>query len=578
MQASLITPYSSLNLSTPNVSKRVVIPVRCLSVRASSVPSTPTTQRPPSEMSDSSLKLNKYSSRITEPKSQGASQAVLYGIGLSDDDMQKPQIGISSVWYEGNTCNMHLLSLAEAVKEGVTDAGLIGFRFNTVGVSDAISMGTSGMRYSLQSRDLIADSIETVMSAQWYDGNISVPGCDKNMPGTIMAMGRLNRPSIMIYGGTIKPAHFQGRTFDIAKALECYGEYVSGAITDEQRMDVVRNACPGAGACGGMYTANTMASAIETMGMTLPYSSSTPAEDPLKLDECRLAGKYILDLLKMDLRPRDIITENSLRNAMVMVMALGGSTNAVLHLIAIARSVGLDLTLNDFQKVSDKIPLLADLKPSGKYVMEDLHKIGGTPAVIRHLLELGYLDGDCITVTGKTLAENAKLFPALAEGQQIIRSQSNPIKQTGHIQILYGNLAPEGSVAKITGKEGLYFSGPAFVFDGEEAMVAAISEDPQSFKDVALLTDGRFSGASHGFVVGHVCPEAQEGGPIAFIKNGDIITIDVLKRGMDVHLTGEEIRERREKWSPPPFKANKGVLYKYIKNVQSASRGCVTDE
>ncbi|XP_021754178.1 dihydroxy-acid dehydratase, chloroplastic-like [Chenopodium quinoa] len=617
MQAALITSNVSLNLSTPKVSKGVVIPhsyipARCLSVRASSAPSTPTTQTSTNETSESSHKLNKYSSRITEPKSQGASQAVLYGIGLSDDDMHKPQIGISSVWYEGNTCNMHLLSLAEAVKEGVKDAGLIGFRFNTIGVSDAISMGTRGMCYSLQSRDLIADSIETVMSAQWYDGNISIPGCDKNMPGTIMAMGRLNRPSIMIYGGTIKPAHFQGHTFDIAKALECYGEYVSGAITDEQRMDIVRNACPGAGACGGMYTANTMASAIETMGMTLPYSSSTPAEDSLKLDECRLAGKYILDLLKMNLRPRDIITENSLRNAMVMVMALGGSTNAVLHLIAIARSVGLDLTLNDFQKVSDKIPLLADLKPSGKYVMEDLHKIGGTPAVIRHLLDLEYLDGDCITVTGKTLAENAKLFPALAEGQQIIRSQSNPIKETGHIQILYGNLAPEGSVAKITGKEGLYFSGPALVFEGEEAMVTAISEDPQSFKgkvvvirgegpkggpgmpemltptsaivgaglgkDVALLTDGRFSGASHGFVIGHVCPEAQEGGPIAFIQNGDVITIDVLKRRMDVHLTGEEIKERREKWTPPPFKANKGVLYKYIKNVQSASRGCITDE
>lgn len=526
--------------------------------------------------------------------------------------MNKPQIGISSVWYEGNTCNMHLLKLAEAVKEGVTETGMVGFRFNTIGVSDAISMGTRGMCFSLQSRDLIADSIETVMSAQWYDGNIAIPGCDKNMPGTIMAMGRLNRPSIMIYGGTIKPGHFQGHTFDIVSAFQVYGEYVSGAVSDEQRMNVVRNSCPGAGACGGMYTANTMASAIEAMGMSLPYSSSTPAEDSLKLDECRLAGKYLLELLKMDLKPRDIITKKSLRNAMVVVMALGGSTNAVLHLIAIARSVGLELTLDDFQKVSDEVPFLADLKPSGKYVMEDVHKIGGTPAVIRHLLELGYMDGDCMTVTGKTLAENAKLFPSLAEGQQIIRPLSNPIKETGHIQILYGNLAPEGSVAKITGKEGLYFSGPALVFEGEEAMLAAISEDPLSFKgkvvvirgegpkggpgmaemltptsaimgaglgkDVALLTDGRFSGGSHGYVVGHICPEAQEGGPIGLVQNGDIITIDIQKKKMDVQLSDEVLEQRRKNWTAPAYKADRGVLYKYIKNVQSASKGCVTDE
>ncbi|KAK4353768.1 hypothetical protein RND71_025962 [Anisodus tanguticus] len=603
--------------------------------------------------SETAQKLNKYSSRITEPKSQGGSQAILYGVGLSDDDMNKPQIGISSVWYEGNTCNMHLLELAEAVKEGVQESGMVGFRFNTIGVSDAISMGTRGMCFSLQSRDLIADSIETVMSAQWYDGNIAIPGCDKNMPGTIMAMGRLNRPSIMIYGGTIKPGHFQGHTFDIVSAFQVYGEYVSGGVTDEQRMNVVRNSCPGAGACGGMYTANTMASAIETLGMSLPYSSSAPAEDPLKLDECRLAGKYLLELLKMDLKPRDIITKKSLRNAMVMVMALGGSTNAVLHLIAIARSVGLELTLDDFQKVSDEVPFLADLKPSGKYVMEDVHKIGGTPAVIRHLLELGYLDGDCMTVTGKTLAENAKLFPSLAEGQQIIRPLSNPIKETGHIQILYGNLAPDGSVAKITGKEGMYFkgmfslfrifniwslgalsvyllkieqswelcsSGPALVFEGEEAMIAAISEDPLSFKasqlipfpgkvvvirgegpkggpgmpemltptsaiigaglgkDVALLTDGRFSGGSHGYVVGHICPEAQEGGPIGLVQNGDMITIDIQKKKIDVQLSGEEFKLRRKNWTPPAYKADRGVLYKYIKNVQSASKGCVTDE
>ncbi|XP_043706295.1 dihydroxy-acid dehydratase, chloroplastic [Telopea speciosissima] len=573
------------------------------------------TAPPPPATSESPvphLKLNKYSSRITEPKSQGAAQAVLYGVGLSDDDMKKPQVGISSVWYEGNTCNMHLLRLAEAVREGVWEAGMVGFRFNTIGVSDAISMGTRGMCYSLQSRDLIADSIETVMAAQWYDGNISIPGCDKNMPGTIMAMGRLNRPSIMVYGGTIKPGHFQDQTYDIVSAFQCYGEYVSGSISDGQRMNVIRNSCPGAGACGGMYTANTMASAIEAMGMSLPYSSSTPAEDPLKLDECRLAGKYLLDLIKMDLKPQDIITHKSLRNAMVIVMALGGSTNAVLHLIAIARSVGLQLTLDDFQKVSDEVPFLADLKPSGKYVMEDLHKIGGTPAVIHYLLEQGLLDGDCMTVTGKTLAENAKLFPCLAEGQKIIRPLENPIKQTGHIQILYGNLAPEGSVAKITGKEGLYFSGPALVFEGEESMIAAISENPMSFKgkvvvirgegpkggpgmpemltptsaimgaglgkDVALLTDGRFSGGSHGYVVGHICPEAQEGGPIGLIENGDIITIDVLKSRMDVQLTDDEMAKRRKKWTPPAYKATKGILYKYIKNVQPASRGCVTDE
>ncbi|KAJ8455706.1 hypothetical protein OPV22_035055 [Ensete ventricosum] len=557
-------------------------------------------------------KLNRYSSRITEPKSQGGSQAILYGVGLSDDDMRKPQVGVSSVWYEGNTCNMHLLRLAEAAREGVREAGMVAFRFNTIGVSDAISMGTRGMCYSLQSRDLIADSIETVMAAQWYDANISIPGCDKNMPGTIMAMGRLNRPSIMIYGGTIKPGHFQGNSYDIVSAFQCYGEYVSGSINDDQRMNVVRNSCPGAGACGGMYTANTMASAIETMGMSLPYSSSTPAEDPLKLEECRLAGKYLLELLKMDLKPRDIITEKSLRNAMVIVMALGGSTNAVLHLIAIARSVGLHLTLDDFQKVSDQVPFLADLKPSGKYVMEDLHKIGGTPGVIRFLLEEGFLDGDCMTVTGKTLAENAKLFPALSEGQQIIRPLSNPIKATGHIQILYGNLAPEGSVAKITGKEGLFFSGPALVFEGEESMIAAISENPMNFKgkvvvirgegpkggpgmpemltptsaimgaglgkECALLTDGRFSGGSHGYVVGHICPEAQAGGPIGLIQNGDIITIDVVKKRMDVHLTEEQLAERSKNWSPTPLKATRGVLHKYIKNVQSASSGCVTDE
>ncbi|XP_023914190.1 dihydroxy-acid dehydratase, chloroplastic [Quercus suber] len=612
MQATLVNPIPRATLSAitkhvphhPNTHRTTTtfsIRSSLSSVDESSTSSTPTQK-----------KLNKYSSRVTEPKSQGGSQAMLIGVGLSEEELSKPQVGISSVWYEGNPCNMHLLRLSEAVKEGVREAGMVGFRFNTIGVSDGISMGTQGMSYSLQSRDLIADSIETVMSAQWYDANISIPGCDKNMPGTIMAMGRLNRPSIMVYGGTIKPGHFQGHTYDIVSAFQCYGEFVSGSISDEQRKNVIRNACPGAGACGGMYTANTMASAIEVMGMSLPYSSSTPAEDPLKLDECRLAGKYLLELLKMDLKPRDIITPKSLRNAMVIVMALGGSTNAVLHLIAIARSFGMNLTLDHFQKVSDEVPFLADLKPSGKYVMEDVQKIGGTPGVIRYLLELGFLDGDCMTVTGKTLAENAASFPPLATGQDIIRPVENPIKKTGHIQILYGNIAPDGSVAKITGKEGLYFSGPALVFEGEESMVAAISENPLSFKgkvvvirgegpkggpgmpemltptsaiigtglgkDVALLTDGRFSGASHGFVVGHICPEAQEGGPIGLIENGDIISIDVQKRRIDVEITDEEMERRRKTWTPPALKANRGVLYKYIKNVQSASRGCVTDE
>ncbi|XP_065862866.1 dihydroxy-acid dehydratase, chloroplastic [Euphorbia lathyris] len=615
MQSTFLSPRATPTNPTATFHAPLTLihfPARPSSLRVFAQSPAVVTSEPPSAASAVAHKLNKYSSRVTEPKSQGGSQAILHGVGLSDEDMSKPQVGISSVWYEGNTCNMHLLKLSEAVKQGVQEAGMVGFRFNTIGVSDAISMGTRGMCYSLQSRDLIADSIETVMSAQWYDGNISIPGCDKNMPGTIMAMGRLNRPSIMVYGGTIKPGHFNGHTYDIVSAFQVYGEYVSGSISDDDRKNVVRNSCPGAGACGGMYTANTMASAIEAMGMSLPYSSSIPAEDQLKLDECRLAGKYLLELLKMDLKPRDIITRQSLRNAMVTVMALGGSTNAVLHLIAIARSVGLDLTLDDFQKVSDEVPFLADLKPSGKYVMEDVHKIGGTPAVLRYLLEHGFVDGDCLTVTGKTLAENVQNCPPLAEGQDIIRSLQNPIKKTGHIQILRGNLAPEGSVAKITGKEGLYFSGPALVFEGEDTMLAAISEDPMSFKgkvvvirgegpkggpgmpemltptsaimgaglgkDCALLTDGRFSGGSHGFVVGHVCPEAQDGGPIGLVRNGDVINIDVRERRIDLQMTDEEMEQRRKNWTPPPYKANRGILYKYIKNVQSASNGCVTDE
>ncbi|KAG6546830.1 hypothetical protein Mapa_011683 [Marchantia paleacea] len=556
--------------------------------------------------------LNKFSSRVTQPKSQGASQAILYGVGLTKDDLDKPQVGISSVWYEGNTCNMHLLKLSEAVKEGVREAGMVAFRFNTVGVSDAISMGTEGMCYSLQSRDLIADSIETVMAGQWYDGNISLPGCDKNMPGTVIAMGRLNRPSIMVYGGTIKPGLVGEKSYDIISAFQTYGEYVAGKLEEDERMSVLKNACPGAGACGGMYTANTMASAIEALGMSLPYSSSIPAEDPLKIEECKLAGKYLLELLKKDIKPRDIITRAALENAMVIVIALGGSTNAVLHLMAIARSVGLDLTLDDFQSVSDRVPFLADLKPSGKYVMEDLHKVGGVPAVLKYLLEKGFIDGSCLTVTGKTLAENLESCPPLSEGQKVFMPLETPIKKTGHIQILYGNLAPQGSVAKITGKEGLYFSGPARVFDGEEAMLAALSKNPQSFKgtviiikgegpkggpgmpemltptsaimgaglgkDVALLTDGRFSGGSHGFVVGHICPEAQVGGPIGLVRDGDGITMDIEKRSINVDISDAEMEQRRQEWVAPPLKATRGTLYKYIKTVKSASEGCVTDE
>lgn len=555
--------------------------------------------------------LNKYSRRITQVKSQGASQAMLLGTGLREEDLDKPQVGIASVWFEGNTCNMHLNDLAAKVKEGVRAAGLVGMRFNTIGVSDGISMGTEGMSYSLQSRDLIADSIETVMAAQWYDALIAIPGCDKNMPGCLMAMGRLNRPSLMIYGGTIKPGFLNGEKLDIVSAFQCYGEYLAGKISEEQRRRIVRNACPGAGACGGMYTANTMATAIEALGMTLPYSSSTPAEDPGKIEECLRAGQAILRLLELDLKPRDIMTPRAFENALVVVMAVGGSTNAVLHLIAIARSVGVSLTLDDFQRVSDRVPYLADLKPSGRYVQEDLHRVGGTPALMKYLLENGFLHGDCITVTGKTLAENLRDLPPLAEGQTVVRPIENPIKPTGHIRILRGNLAPEGAVAKITGKEGTRFTGPARVFDSEEAMLAALEQrriqpgdvvviryegpkggpgmpemlTPTSAivgaglgNQVALLTDGRFSGGSHGFIVGHITPEAQEGGPIALIQDGDMITIDAETNRIDAALTEQEWQERRRRWSPPPYKVQRGTLYKYIKCVRSASEGCVTDE
>ncbi|RZV45767.1 MAG: dihydroxy-acid dehydratase, partial [Acidimicrobiia bacterium] len=555
--------------------------------------------------------LNRTSRRITQPAAQGASQAMLYATGLTEADMNKAQVGIASMWYEGNSCNMHLDELAATVKEGMTAAGLVGMRFNTIGVSDGISMGTEGMSYSLQSRDLIADSIETVMRAQWYDANVSIPGCDKNMPGAIMAMGRVNRPSLMVYGGTIRAGFAPGgEALDIVSAFQSYGEYIAERISEEERFDIVRHACPGAGACGGMYTANTMASAIEALGMSLPYSSSTPATDPAKLDECLRAGAAMRTLLEQDIKPTDIMTRNAFENAMVITMALGGSTNAVLHLIAMARSVDVDLTIDDFQAVSDRIPFLADLKPSGRYVMEDLHQVGGTPAVLKLLLEHDALDGGCLTVTGQTLAENLADLPGLASGQDVIAPWDSPIKETAHIQILRGSLAPDGAVAKITGKEGLRFSGTARPFDSEEDMLAAVEagtigpgdvvviryEGPKGGPgmpemltptsvimgaglgaEVALITDGRFSGGSHGFIVGHVTPEAQEGGPISLVEDGDTITIDAATRSIELEVDAAEINRRRSAWSPPPLKATRGTLAKYIRTVKSASEGCVTD-
>ena len=557
-------------------------------------------------------KLNKYSSRITQVKSQGASQAMLYATGLQPADMEKAQVGIASMWYEGNSCNMHLNDLAAKVKEGSEEVGLIGMRFNTIGVSDGMSMGTEGMSFSLQSRDLIADSIETVVSAQWYDAVIALPGCDKNMPGSIMAMARLNRPAIMVYGGTIKAGcTAKHPKLDIVSAFQSYGEYVAGKITDEEREEIVQASCPGAGACGGMYTANTMASAIEALGMSLPYSSSYPAESQEKYDECVAAGKAILYLLKHDIKPSDIMTRKAFENAMRVSIVTGGSTNAVLHLIAMARSAGLDLTIDDFRKMSDETPLLADLKPSGNYVMEELYNVGGIPGVMKYLLENGMLHGDCLTVTGKTVAENLAELPGLSEGQEIVRPLSDPIKPTGHIRVLRGNLAPDGAVGKITGKEGESFTGPANVFDSEEEMLQALEDGkinkgdviiiryegpkggpgmpemltPTSAimgaglgKDVALMTDGRFSGGSHGFIVGHITPEAQDGGPVALVQNGDQITIDAVKNTIDVAISDAEMAARREAWVAPPFKATRGTLYKYIKNVKSASEGCVTDE
>lgn len=539
---------------------------------------------------------------------------MLYATGLDDADLKKPQVGISSVWYEGNPCNMHLMDLSTIVKDSVARAGLIPYRFNTIGVSDGISMGTTGMRYSLQSREIIADSIETVMQGQWYDANISLPGCDKNMPGVLMAMGRVNRPSIMVYGGTIKPGCSKsGATIDIVSAFQAYGQYITGQITEEQRYDIIRHACPGQGACGGMYTANTMASAIETMGMTLPGSSSFPAADPRKKAECEEVGEAIKVALREDIKPREIMTRKAFENAMIVVNILGGSTNAVLHLIAIANSVGIDLSVDDFQAVSDRTPLLADLKPSGKYVMEDIHKIGGTPALLKFLIGEGVIDGSTYTVTGKTLKQNVETCESFPSDQQIIRPFSHPLKSTGHIQILRGSLAPGGSVGKITGKEGLVFTGKARCYDQEDDFIEALERGdikkgektvviiryegpkggpgmPEMLKpssaimgaglgnDVALLTDGRFSGGSHGFLIGHIVPEAREGGPIALVQDGDTVTIDVEKRVIDCDVSEADMEKRREAWKVPSPRYSKGTLTKYAALVGDASHGCVTTD
>ncbi|KAF1995479.1 dihydroxy-acid dehydratase [Amniculicola lignicola CBS 123094] len=559
--------------------------------------------------------LNWVSRKITQPKAQGASQAMLYATGMSETDMNKAQVGISSVWYTGNPCNMHLLDLNHKVREGVERAGLLGMQFNTIGVSDGISMGTKGMRYSLQSRDLIADSIETVMGGQWYDANISIPGCDKNMPGVIMAMGRVNRPSLMVYGGTIQPGcakTLDNAKIDIVSAFQAYGQFITGEINEEERFDIIRHACNGQGACGGMYTANTMAMALEIMGMTLPGSSSNPANSKAKVLECLAAGGAIKNLLKEDIRPRDILTRTAFENAMVLISVTGGSTNAVLHLIAIADSVGIKLDIEDFQKVSDRTPLLADLKPSGKYVIADVFDIGGTPSLVKFLLKEGVIDGSTITATGKTLKENVENVPSFPADQDIFRSFSNPIKETGHIQILRGNLAPGGCVGKITGKEGLKFTGKAKVYDAEDDFIAALERGeikkgektvvviryegpkggpgmPEMLKpssaimgaglgnDVALITDGRFSGGSHGFLIGHIVPEAQVGGPIGLVRDGDTITIDAESRELNFDVGAEEIARREKEFVAPALKYTKGTLFKYARFVKDASHGCVTD-
>ena len=555
--------------------------------------------------------LNKFSKTITKDETQPAAQAMLYGIGLTEEDLQKAQVGIVSTGYEGNTCNMHLNDLAKDVKFGVKSESLVGLIFNTIGVSDGISNGTDGMRFSLVSRDVIADSIETVVSAQWYDAVLAVVGCDKNMPGSVMAMGRLNRPAIMIYGGSIHSGKWKGESLNIVSAFEALGKKFNNTITSEDFKGVIKNACPGAGACGGMYTANTMASAIEALGMSLPYSSSNPALSQEKKQECFDAGKAIRVLLENDIKPKDIMTKKAFENAMTMVVDLGGSTNAVLHLIAMAHSVDIELTLEDFQKISDNIPVLADLKPSGKYLMEDLHAVGGVPAVMKYLLENKLIHDDCLTVTGKTVAENLANVPSLQERQDVFLSLKNPLKATGHLQILYGNLASEGSVAKISGNEGDYFKGKAKVYDDEYAVIDGVKNGevqsgdvvvirycgpkggpgmPEMLKptsaimgaglgkEVALITDGRFSGGTHGFVVGHITPEAYEGGTIALVKNGDTITIDTKNNTIELKVNEQELTKRKLEWKQPQLKATKGILYKYAKCVSSASTGCVTDK
>ena len=556
--------------------------------------------------------LNKYSKVLTQDETQPAAQAMLYGIGLSDEDLKKAQVGIVSMGYDGNTCNMHLNDLAKIVKQGVWDNDLVGLIFNTIGVSDGMSNGTDGMRYSLVSRDIIADSIEAVCGAQYYDAIIALPGCDKNMPGSVIAMGRLNRPSIMVYGGTIAPGHYNGQDLNIVSAFEALGQKIAGSITEEDFRCVVKASCPGAGACGGMYTANTMAAAIEALGMSLPYSSSNPAISEEKKNECLDAGKAIKKLLEKDIKPKDIMTRKAFENAIAVIMALGGSTNAVLHLIAMAKSVDVELSQDDFQKVSNKVPVLADFKPSGKYLMQDLHQHGGVPAVMKYMLEQGFLHGDCLTVTGNTMAENLEPIPNLDfKKQNIIHPVTNPIKATGHLQILYGNLAESGSVAKISGKEGERFEGPARVFDGEFELIAGIQTGkvkagdvvviryvgpkggpgmPEMLKptsaiigaglgkSVALITDGRFSGGTHGFVVGHITPEAYDGGTIALVKNDDVIELDASKNTITLKVDEKVIAERRKNWKQPSLKATKGILFKYAHSVKPAHLGCVTDE
>ncbi|MFV5699027.1 dihydroxy-acid dehydratase [Flavobacterium sp. ZT3R17] len=557
------------------------------------------------------MELNKYSKTITQDETQPASQAMFYGIGLTEEDLKKAQVGIVSMGYDGNPCNMHLNDLAKDIKTGVWKEDLVGLIFNTIGVSDGISNGNDGMRFSLVSRDVIADSIETVMGAQWYDGMIAVPGCDKNMPGALMAMGRVNRPSIMVYGGSIHPGKWKGEDLNIVSAFEALGKKFSNSITPEDFKGVIQNACPGAGACGGMYTANTMSSAIEALGMSLPYSSSNPALSPEKKQECADAGKAIKILLEKDIKPRDIMTRKAFENAITMVAVLGGSTNAVMHLIAMAHAVGIELTLKDFQDISDKTPLLADLKPSGKYLMEDLHNVGGVPAVMKYLLKEGFLHGECLTVTGKTIAENLASIPDLHDGQEVIHEIQKALKATGNIQILYGNIASEGCVAKISGKEGEFFEGTAVVFENEKDVIKGIQGGevkpgnvviirycgpkggpgmsemlkPTSAimgaglgSTVALITDGRFSGGSHGFVVGHVTPEAYEGGGIALIENGDVITIDAVKNTINMKISDEELSKRKANWVQPESPIKQGVLLKYMRSVSSASEGCVTDK